>query len=169
MHNRLNKFFSPQEFTHIEEYAKEYLLSVLNTEIALYQIDRDKVELDQRWPEVPSNELVFLDPVSLPAFVQIYTSENKAYDQETNTGRYSETGQMDLYVLNITLKEFDVKIRYGDYIGYAINNDKLIFYQVMDDDPKNFSNEKTFGSYESLFKIVKCVPVDSSTIEFLIN
>jgi len=162
--NRLNFFFDEKEFEFQKEIGLEYLNTFLNTNVNLYKVDIAKTEPDDIYGEGTAEEIVLKPPVSVLCLIKLTPSENKSYNSN-NTLRYKEYGTLTLSVFSDTLSQLGIDINYGDYVGYQVQEDLEILFQVFDDDLKNFENTKTFGGYKSYYRTILAAPVDKDEVK----
>lgn len=165
--NRLNLFFDDKDFEFQKQIGKEYLDTFLNTTVNLYKVDINKSEPDDIYGEGSAEEIVLKPPVKILCLISLDKSENKAYNSN-NTLRFKEYGTLTISVFSDTLQELGLDINYGDYIGYQVQEDFEIFFQVFDEDLKNFENEKTFGGYKSYYRTILASPVDRDEIKIVL-
>jgi len=159
--NRLNKFFGEDEFNFEIEMGMEYLESDLNTSVILYRVDKEKTQVDDLYGEAYADEITFKPQVEVAAYVDFENSDNKAYTSDGKM-RYEEYGNLKVSFFLKTLKDLDIDICFGDFIGYRVDEETIINFEVTDDNQKHFNNSKTFGGYKSYYKTVLCVPTDQS-------
>lgn len=165
--NRLNFFFDQQELDFQLSIGKEYLDTFLNTYINLYRVDKSKIEVDI-YGEADAEDIILYSPVKIPCIINLAESDNKAYN-DNNTLRFKEYGNLTAGIFMDTLTELGVEITYGDYIGYQVDEELEVLFQVFDDDLKNFENSKTFGGYKAYYRTIMAAPVDRGEIKFKIE
>jgi hypothetical protein len=155
--NRNNLFFSEKDFRFLENLGGEYTEQVLNQTVVVYQIDRIMTNVDDLYGETKTNDIKYKTPVVLHCRYSIDQSQNKAYINSNNSGRYRQTGNIKIHVYDKTLKENECDIKYGDIIGVAIDENIFIYFEVLDDGKKNFANTQTMWGYKPLYRtIVGC-------------
>ena len=164
--NRFNSFFGEEEFTTDIEMAQEYLEHDVNMSIWLYRIDKVKSNIDDVYGEVNKEHIVLQDPVELSCLVEIKKSENKSYNDD-NSLIYEEYGNIYCHFYENVLKTKNIEIHRGDYLGYHIDEDTLIFFEVSDNNMKNFASSQTWGGYKPLIRTVEGVPTDMSQFEII--
>lgn len=160
---RLDKYVSDQDFNIIQQIAAEYIGS-LGTTIWLYQIDRSNTPKTGTFEEALKNEIIFRDPIEIPALIEIKGTENSAYNED-QTLRIEEGGNIYCHILEMDYK--NLSILYGDHLAYQLNDKDWLYFKIADDNHKNYENEKTWGSYRAIYKTVKGVPVDKSELTFI--
>ena len=57
------------------------------------------------------------------------------------------------------LEELSIDIRYGDYIGYAETEDRVRYYNVVNDGKVTSDNAHTIGGYKAFYRTLVCSPV----------
>lgn len=159
--NRLNKFFSEQEFQFEIELGLEYLQGDLNTTVILFAVDKAKTQVDDLYGEAYASEITIKPPIEIPAYIHFQETENKSYN-DNGTLRFEEYGNLKISFYLKTLKDLNIDVCYGDFIGYRADEETIIYFEVSDDNQKHFNNSKTFGMYKPYYKTVLCVPTDKS-------
>lgn len=161
--NRVNKFFGEDEFKFEIELGLEFLESDLNSVITLYQVDKEKTQVDDLYGEAFAEEIKVKPPIEIPAFVFFEPASNESYAD--GRLRFEEYGNLNVSFYLKTLNDLNVDICYGDYVSYQIDEDTNVYFQVTNDNQKHFNNRKMMGAYKPYYRTVTCVPTDSS--EFL--
>ena len=165
--NRLNKFFSADDFSFDIEVGREYLEGDINMRIVLYQVDRVNSVTDDIYGETDKGGIRFRTPVEIPVLPTLAKPENKVYNGNSGSLRYLQDGQLSFGVYDSQLKELNVDISFGDYIGYAVTETEMRYYTVVNDGRKNYDNAHTIGGYKGFFRSVVCAPVDESEFNSL--
>lgn len=160
--DRLNGILSEQEFYYMQDYAEEYMSEFLNNKVFLYKVDKQRTTSSENFDETTSKDIFFEDPVEIPCIVEIKPQENKAYS-DNQTARYEEYGNLIFSCLELTLKKKNIIIEYGDHVAYNIKGD-FIFFEIINTDTKNISNNKTFLGFEPMWKLVECTPTNQNKI-----
>jgi hypothetical protein len=160
--NRLNKFFSGSDFQLEQEFGREYVESDINMRVVLYQVDRNTSVTDDIYNEARKDEIRFKVPVELSVILLLKTPDNKTYNQNAGSLRYLQDGQLQFGIYDSQLKELDVEIAYGDYIGYAVSETEMRYFSVVNDGNKNYDNAHTIFGYKAAFRTVLCSPIDES-------
>ena len=75
--------------------------------------------------------------------------------------RYLQDGTLEFGVFNDHLKELNVDIAYGDYLGYVINENQIRYYTVVNDGLKNYDNKHTIFGYKSAYRSIVAVPLEN--------
>ena len=160
--NRLSKFFSEDDFDLEIEFGRELIEGDLNFTVILYQVDRTNTTQDDTYGEAGSDEIRFLPPVELKVLLDIKEPENKAYNSGAGSLRYMQHGVMTLGIYEQQLKELGVDINYGDYIGYAIDSETIIYYTVSNNGKIISDNEHTIFGFKGAFRTITCSQTDET-------
>jgi hypothetical protein len=160
--NRVNKFFSAEDFNLEVELGREYIEGDINMTVILYQVDREASASDDIYGEAGKDDIRFKVPVELSVIVSFKEPENKTYNQNTGSLRYLQDGQLVFGVYDSQLKELDAEITYGDYIGYPVSETEIRYFSVSNDGSKNYDNVHTILGFKGAFKTIVCAPVDES-------
>jgi hypothetical protein len=157
---RLSKFFSQEDFDLNVQLGQEYLHGDLNMKFVLYRVDRQKTDTDNVYAEVGKDEIKYLPPIEINGLVSIEGIKNSSY--KNGVVRYLEPGNVTIRVYLQHLNELNVSIRYGDYIGYPESEEKLRFYQVVDDGRIQADNKHKMFGYKAHYITIICSPVQES-------
>ena len=160
--NRLNKFFSIEDFNLEVELGREYVEGDINMRIILYQVDRAISETDDIYGEADKDAIRFKVPVEIAVMLTLGEAENKAYNEGSGSLRYLQDGQLTFGVYDSQLTELDANISYGDYIGYAVTETEVRYFSVVNDGSKNYDNAHTILGYKGVFRTITCAPVDEN-------
>lgn len=151
---RLNKFFSQTDFDLNIQMGKEYLHGDINMKLVIYQVDKTKTEIDDIYAEVGEDEIKFFPPVEFNALVRIEEPKNNSYKE--GIVRYIEPGNLTFSVYIDHLKELNVDVKYGDYIGYPDDEEKLRFYTVVNDGKVTSDNKHKMFGYKPHYRTIVC-------------
>jgi hypothetical protein len=157
---RLSKFFSQEDFDINIQMGQEYLHGDLNMKFVLYRVDREKTDTDSIYAEVGKDEIKFFPPVEVNGLVQITEAKNSSY--KNGVMRYIEPGNLTIKIYLSHLTELGVSIRYGDFVGYAESEEKLRFYQVVDDGRIQADNKHKMFGYKPHYLTLVCAPVQET-------
>ena len=157
---RVNKFFSEKEFELELAYSREYLEGDLNFTIILYRVDLDLSSTDDLYGEARNGEIRYKTPVEVNVVLLLNKAKNSVYNKDSGSLRYLQDGSLEFGVFDQHLDELDVKISFGDYIGYPVSETEVRYFTVVDDGSKNYDNSSTILGYKSAFRTVTCAPVD---------
>ena len=154
---RLEKFFGQEDFALELQMGREYLNGDLNFTLVLYSVDIQKTIKDDVYGEVINNGIQFLPPVEFKALVKI----NEATNQYINGSKImqNEPGNMTFSVYNEELRELEIDIKLGDYIGYWIKENEVRYYSVIDAGTPDYDNKHTYGGYKSFYYTYTATPV----------
>jgi len=157
---RLSKFFSEEDFNLQIQLGQEYLHGDLNMKFVLYRVDRVKTDTDSVYGEVGKDEIKYLPPVEINGLVQIDEAKNSSY--KNGLVRYIESGNLTIRIYLHHLNELNVVIKYGDFVGYAESEERLRFYQVVNDGSIQADNKHKMFGYKPHYLTIVCAPVQES-------
>jgi len=160
--NRINKFFSEEDYKLEQEFGRESMEHDGNFVVVLFPIDRDKTQSDNLYGEAPKDSIRFLPPVELRVSPVFEKSDNKTYNSSSGSLRYMEDGNLTFVLYSEQLSELNTDIRYGDYVGYQVNETTMRYYVVSDDGKKNFDNESSIMGYKPTFRTIVCTIADKN-------
>lgn len=160
--NRVNKFFSEEDFTLEQQMGREAIEGDGNFVVVLYRVDREMTSSDDIYGEARKDEIRFFPPVELRVIPILGEPENKAYNSGSGSLRYLQDGPLTFGIYDAQLNDLDVTLSYGDYIGYAVTEQEVRYYTVVNDGVKNYDNKHTIMGYKGAFRTVTCAPVDEN-------
>ena len=160
--NRNNKFFSREDFNLEIDMGREAIESDGNFTVILYRVDRNFTSSDSLYGESTIDGIRFLSPIELRVMPIISPPENKTYNSGSGSLRYLQDGQLTFAIYEAQLAELDIELSYGDYIGYAINENELRYYSVVNDGKKTYDNAHTILGYKGAFRTVLCAAIDAN-------
>jgi hypothetical protein len=152
--NRLNKFFSENDFDLNISIGEEYLHGDLNMKLVLFRVDVSKTNIDDVYAEVGKDKIQYLPPVEFNALVRIEEPKNNSY--KDGLVRYNEPGNLNLSVYIKHLEELGVDIKYGDFIGYVQNENKIRYYTVINDGKVVSDNKHNMFGYKPYYRTIVC-------------
>jgi hypothetical protein len=156
---RLSRYYDDIDYQTDLDMAMEVINEDANFRVVLYRIDRVNSNSDDVYGESESREIRFLSPVELNVLPKLDDAENKTYG-DNGSLRYQEHGNLVFTVLNKELSDKNVKISYGDIIGYSTSEKDMKYFEVFDDGEINVDNASTMYGFRSYFTTVQCVTVD---------
>lgn len=156
--NRMGKFYDYLDFGLENDMAREFLEGDLNFTVILFRVDRIKSQTDDVYGESDSEEIRFHPPVELKVRPNLEESENNSYSE--GYGRYEDYGNLIFTIFEDQLKELNVDISYGDYIGYPDKEDNIKYFTVSNDGKINSDNQKTRVGYKTYYRKITCVTAD---------
>jgi hypothetical protein len=159
--SRMNKFYDETDFSLENEMAREYIEGDLNIVVVLFQVDKIESEKtgDDVYGEVDGDKIKFKAPKELNVRITLEPSvPNTSY--AGGHVQYSDYGNLSFTVFMDHLKELDVDISYGDYIGYPDREDNIKYFTVSDDGRVNSDNTHTRLGYKSYYRSITCVTAD---------
>jgi hypothetical protein len=158
--NRVNKFFSNEDFDLDISMGREAIEGDGNFTVILYRVDRENTSSDDLYGEAPKDGVKFFPPVELKVIPILEEAENKAYNSGAGSLRYLQDGNLTFGIYTSQLAELDAELSYGDYIGYPVNETEVRYFSVTNDGVKNYDNKHTIMGYKGAYRTVKCAPVD---------
>jgi hypothetical protein len=156
---RINKFFSQDDFDLEVDFGREWLEGDINIKVILYQVDRTETTNDDIYGEAAKEDIMFKPPVELSVSFNMSAPTNKAYNSDGSM-RYLEYGTITLGIYQDQLDEMGVDIEYGDYIGYAENETNIKYFTVSNNGKIFSDNSHTIGGYKGFYRTITCVPTD---------
>lgn len=158
--NRINKFFSEEDFNLEVSFGREAIEGDGNFVVILYRVDRERTESDDLYGEAVKDGIKFFPPVELRVIPIMNEPENKAYNSGSGSLRYLQDGQLTFGIYDAQLKELGVELSYGDYIGYQVSETEIRYFSVTNDGIKNYDNKHTIMGYKGAFRTVICACVE---------
>ena len=158
--NRINKFFSEEDFNLEVSFGREAIEGDGNFVVILYRVDRERTESDDLYGEAVKDGIKFFPPVELRVIPIMNEPENKAYNSGSGSLRYLQDGQLTFGIYDAQLKELGVELSYGDYIGYQVSETDIRYFSVSNDGIKNYDNKHTIMGYKGAFRTVVCGSVE---------
>ena len=151
---RVNKFYDYVDFGLENGMAREFMEGDLNFTVVLFRVDRIKSQTDATYGESDVEEIRFHPPVELKVRPNLEPSENNSYSE--GYGRYEDYGNFTFTVFLDHLKELDIDISYGDYIGYPEKEDRMRYYSVSNDGRVTSDLKHTIGGYKAFYRTITC-------------
>ena len=152
---RANKFYSGDDFDLDIQMGREAIEEDNNFVVVLFRVDRQMTLFDDLYGEAPEEGVRFKTPVELKVMPTIEESSNTSYNSN-GSQRNLEDGNLTFEIFQQQLDELKVEITYGDYIGYSIDEDTMIYYSVANDGIKNYNTQNTIMGYKSAYRKVVC-------------
>tara|TARA_R110000772_G_scaffold17946_3_gene49857 strand:+ start:15298 stop:15822 length:525 start_codon:yes stop_codon:yes gene_type:complete len=160
--NRINKWFSHEDFNLEIEMGREALEGDGNFVVILYRVDRIMTGSDDIYGEASKDEIKYKPPVELRVIPIMNEPENKSYNTGAGSLIYLQDGPLEFSIYEAQLAELDVELNKGDYIGYPVTETEVRYFSVVNDGIKFYDNEHTIMGYKGAFRTVKCAPVDEN-------
>jgi hypothetical protein len=156
-------FYSDRDAAFELHQGIEYIEGDTRQYIVLYRTELSKTNQDM-YGETRDNGVNYLPPVELPCSYLIEDSQGLAsYDKTKNLGTYQKPSNLKVYIYEHTLKEYDVDIKTGDYIGIQHSEDKMSYYTVVSDGRLNIDNDHGgLMNYKRLYRTIIATYVDPS-------
>lgn len=142
------------------EMGREGIEGDNNFTVVLYKVDRENTSSDDVYGEAGKDEIRYFPPVELIVMPTFEPSTNETYNN--GTLRYEETGNLSFAIYTAQLEEHDTDIDVGDYIGYAVGPDEMIYFSVSNSGKKNWDNQHTILGFKGAYRTVTCAPVDEN-------
>jgi len=158
--NRVNKFFSSEDYKLDIEMGREGIEGDNNFVVVLYKVDREATTTDDVYGEAAKDEIRYFPPVELLVLPTFAEAENQTYNPSSL--RYIETGNLSFSIYVAQLDELETDVSVGDYIGYAVSETEIIYFSVSDDGIKNWDNAHTILGFKGAYRTINCVPVDEN-------
>jgi hypothetical protein len=152
-------WYTEKDFDVDLEMARSLIEGDMNYRLILFRVDLTKTDTDDLYGEVDVEQINYLPPVELKVKLFIDEGENKEYQ----TGlRIKTPGTLTFNIYMAHLKEKNVDISYGDFIGYNIDENTMVYYQVFDDGKANFDNKHTRYGYKPYYRTIMCKYTDEN-------
>lgn len=152
---RINKFFSFEDYDLEVQMGREAIEGDGNFSIILYRVDRENTQTDDIYNEASSSELNFHSPIELYVVPIIGQADNQTYNPGSLRNLEDDNFKFGIY--SEQLKEQDIDISVGDYIGYQVDETEVIYFSVSNAGEKNYDNKHTIMGYKGAFRTVECV------------
>tara|TARA_R110000796_G_scaffold40062_1_gene99383 strand:+ start:11545 stop:12066 length:522 start_codon:yes stop_codon:yes gene_type:complete len=156
---RVNKFFSREDFDLEIQMGREAIEGDGNFTVVLYRVDRETTQYDDIYHEANANEVNYLPPVEMYVSPLLEKPENMTYNPDS--ARFLEDGNLIFTIYADHLKELEVDITVGDYIGYPVTETEIIYFSVTNAGEKNYNNSHTIMGYKGPYRVVNCAPVNA--------
>ncbi|MCD8207190.1 MAG: hypothetical protein LUD72_04545 [Bacteroidales bacterium] len=153
---RNNKFYDEGDFALETRIAENYILEDLHQSVVLYEVDRKRTNVNDIYKESPG--IRFKAPREIPCMFEVAKPDTKSYDEKSNNGVYSQSGNLTMYVLVRTLEEMKCDIKRGDYIGVPIDVDRMYYFVVTNDGKMNTANANYIGAYKTAWREITAAP-----------
>jgi hypothetical protein len=151
---RLTKFFGQEDYDLNIQIGQEYLHGDLGMKLVLYRVDSSKTDGDSVYAEAGLDQIRYFPPVEFFGLVKIDGPKNTTY--KTGIMRYNEPGNMTVSVYMNHLEELKIDIKYGDYIGYPENENKMRYYVVTNDGKVVTDNKHNMWGYKPFYRTITC-------------
>lgn len=164
---RLTKWFSQEDFSLEQEFAKEYIESDNNFTVILYRVNREMTSFDNVYGEADKDNIRFYPPVELKVLPIAEEAENKAYNSGSGSLRYLQDGKFNFSIMQQQLTDLKIDIDNGDYIGYSISESELRFFNVVNNNSKFYDNKHTIMGYKGVYRTIECAITDENEFRSL--
>lgn len=155
--NRNNLFYSEADFQLESNLMMQYMEEDLNQTVVVYEVDRIRTDADSIYQD--SKDIIrYKTPKEIPCIYVVDESQMKSYDTKSSNGAYALSGNLTVYVMPQILRKYECDIKRGDYIGLLIDDDRMVYFVVVDDGKVNTANKNVMGAYKPAYRVVKCTP-----------
>jgi hypothetical protein len=158
-------FFDANLFSMFEAIGLDYLDSWVGQKVILYQVDRIKTNVDDLYGETEPDTIKYSTPTALPCRYEIKQTTNESYLRDNKSARYKQSGNIEVYLYDKTLKDYGVDVKYGDLLGVAIDEDTIHYFEISDDGKRNFANTETMFGYKRLWRKIVGVEIDTNVFQ----
>lgn len=152
-------FFKLDDFNTQVEMGRDFIENVIPAKVFLYRIDRIKTKTHILYNECFANEKVTLPKIELSIKFNIEDSESENIGNSQINIQWSQDLVFTVYDLELEEKKCD--ILKGDFISIIGGHNKIVYYEVYDNDKNNISNLKTIAGIKSFYRKVRCKYVNS--------
>lgn len=155
---RNNLFYSEEDYEFETDIIMQYLEEDTNQTIVVYEVDRKNTTMNEVYMESKTN-IRFKAPREIPCLYEIKESDVKTYDNKTSNGVYVVDGNLTVYVMDKILNKYKCDIKKGDYIGILVNDNRMIYFSVVNDGRVNTANSMVVGAYKSPWRTITAAPI----------
>lgn len=153
-----SRFFDKSDFNLEIEIGRDYLKQDIPASVMFYKVDYKKTKTHALYGESRASEKVVLPPIQLQVRFTVEDSEG-GYLQGGEVSRHF-AGDLIFTIYEDEIREKNVDIQRGDYIGIKNGKGNTQYYEIYDADIMNVANNRTIGGLESYYKKIKCTVVD---------
>jgi len=146
--------------------GREYIEGDIDFRVVLYRVDHEKTNTDDLYGEVEAYQIKYKSPIELSCSVSLKPKQNKQYGTNASLIR-EEWGNLEFNVYEEQLKELDIEINKGDYVGYPVRENFFKYFSVVDNDKVNDDTTRLLGLKKGFYRHIVCTPTDNS--EFMVN
>lgn len=161
--NRNNLFASQEEADFFVDLGMEYINTVINQTVVLFEIDQTNTKINDIYKESNFNEISFKTPVELNVLYNLEGAELKTYDNNTIKGYYVKLGKLKFQVYSKELEDNECDINRGDYIGIQVTPEHMEYFIVTNDGRVNYDNKHTMMGITPYYRNVECSVVSDIT------
>lgn len=155
---RNNLFYSQEDYEFEMELMEDYIEEDTNQTIVVYQVDRKSTQQNDIYKDA-KREVIFKIPVEVPCLYEIQDTQLKSYDGKSQNAVYAVHGSLKAYINLNTFRKYNFDIKRGDYIGIMVEENRMYYWEVINDGKINISNPMMVGAYKSGFRIIEASPV----------
>lgn len=139
--NRNGLFVSEVDINRQHQYIEEYLKQI-GMGVRLYKVDKQRTTTDDIYNQTHLYDIKFQPPIDFYALVTIGSTTSAAYN-ENGTIRYENPGNIEFSIYTPYMERIKCEINYGDYICYYFTPTNYAFYEIVDDNKKNYESKNT--------------------------
>lgn len=161
--NRNNLFGSTECSDFFVDLGMEYVNSVINQTVVVYEIDQNKTKMDDIYKESNFNEISFKTPVEINVLYELNEAELKTYDNQSIKAYYAKVGNLTFQVYTKELEDNGCDINRGDYIGLQVTPEHMEYFIVTNDGRVNYDNKHTMMGITPYYRNVECTVVSDIT------
>jgi hypothetical protein len=161
--NRNNLFGSTECVDFWVDMGMEYVNTVLNQTVVLYEIDQQNTKMNDIYKESNFNEISFKTPVELNVIYNLEGAELKTYDNSAVKGYYVKVGKLKFQIYSKELEDNECDINRGDYIGLQVTPEHMEYFIVTNDGRVNYDNKHTMMGITPYYRNVECTVVSDIT------
>ena len=155
---RNNLFYSQEDYEFEMELMEDYLEEDTNQTIVVYQVDRKSTQQNDIYKDA-KREVIFKVPVEVPCLYEIQDTQLKSYDGKSQNAVYAVHGSLKVYINLNTFKKYNFDIKRGDFIGIMVEENRMYYWEVINDGKINISNQMILGAYKSGLRVIDATPV----------
>jgi len=143
-----------------------YVSQDMSQTVYLYKVNRTKTQTVNLYGETEDDSsIVYDEPIELNVVFKIDEAKNKTYDKTQGVARYLQVGNLTFNVYEKTLRDKNVDIINGDYIGVQVTEDQMEFFVVSNDGKVNFDNKHYMRGYKTFYRTINCVTADKNEFD----
>lgn len=161
--NRNNLFGSMECTDFFVDMGMEYVNTVINQTVVLYQIDHETTKVDDIYKESNFNEISFKTPIELNVMYNLEGAELKTYDTNKIKAYYQKLGKLKFQIYLKELEANECDINRGDYIGLQVTPEHMEYFIVTNDGRVNYDNKHTMMGITPYYRNIECSTVSDIT------
>ena len=155
---RAGDFFKMKDLKTEVDLGRQYLKSDIPAVVYLYKIDHIQTQTDDLYGESYAEEKITKSVIELNVKFQIEEGETVFLGDNGISREYS--GNLIFTIYTDELKEKNVDILKGDFVGIADEEGDMRFYEVFKNNKVNNANTNKIAGLASVYRKIECSPVD---------